>query len=221
MSEDETPSASESESHLKRAVDNLPGIAYRCRPEPHRDMKVLGGRVQATTGYSASAFESGVIEYGDIVVSEDVEELERKLRTAVDNQSEFSVTYRIGTQDGKIRHVLERGSPVVEGGDVVALEGIILDITDRKRSERRLRRQNNLFTNTQRLADVGGWELDVKDWELQWTDQVKVIHGLQDDASPSLDDAIGFYHPEDRSEISDAVEQIGRASCRERVCVGV
>jgi len=204
MTEDSPNSASE--RRIERFVENLPGIAYRCRPGTPWEMEFVGGRVRATTGYSASAFESGAVAYGDIVHDDDVEALQREIRSAVESRSQFSATYRIRTRGGDVRHVFERGAPVIECDEVEALEGIIVDVTDRKESKRRLRRQNELFTNTQRLADVGGWELDVERGELQWTDQVKRIHGLPLSSSPSLEDALGFYHPEDRPEIRAAVE---------------
>ncbi|GAA0672884.1 PAS domain-containing protein [Natronoarchaeum mannanilyticum] len=196
-----------SEGRLKRFVENLPGIAYRCRPTAPWEMEFVGGRVRATTGYPAAAFESGEIAYGDIVLDADVEELRREIRDGVEYRSQFSASYRIRTREGEVRHVFERGAPVVEDDDVEALEGIVIDVTDRKESKRRLRRQNELFTNTQRLADVGGWELDVRNDELRWTDQVKRIHGVSRDSSPTVEDAIGFYHPEDRPEIRSAVER--------------
>jgi len=196
-----------SERRLQRFVDNLPGIAYRCRPTAPWEMEFVGGRVRATTGYSAAAFESGEIAYGDIVLDADLEELRREIRNGIEYRSQFSASYRIRTREGEVRHVFERGAPVVEDGDVEALEGIVIDVTDRKESKRRLRRQNELFTNTQRLADVGGWELDVRTDELRWTDQVKRIHGVSRDSSPTAEDAIGFYHPEDRPEIRTAIER--------------
>ncbi|WP_256393373.1 PAS domain-containing sensor histidine kinase [Natronoarchaeum rubrum] len=203
---DDTP-FSDSARGIERFVDNLPGIAYRCRPDPPREMEFVGGRVRSTTGYSATAFESDELAYGDIVLDDDREALEREIRSGVESRSQFSATYRIRTRGGDVRHVFERGAPVAEGDEVVALEGIIVDVTERKETERRLRRQNELFTNTQQLADVGGWELDVADEELRWTEQVKRIHGVELESTPSLEAAVEFYHPDDRAEIRTAVER--------------
>jgi len=57
------------------------------------------------------------------------------------------------------------------------------------------------------MANVGGWELDPATDTLRWTDQAKRIHGLPLEASPSVEEAIDFYHPEDRPKIRDALER--------------
>jgi len=81
------------------------------------------------------------------------------------------------------------------------------DISDKKERERELERSEDLLAKTQRMASVGGWELDRRENELRWTDETKRIHDLGLDYDPDLDEAIDFYHPEDRPIIEDAVTQ--------------
>lgn len=55
------------------------------------------------------------------------------------------------------------------------------------------------------LADVGGWELNLKTDELLWSDGTCAIFEVTSDYDPSLDEAIGFFHPEDRGRIQELI----------------
>ncbi|OLZ39290.1 hybrid sensor histidine kinase/response regulator [Natrinema saccharevitans] len=79
------------------------------------------------------------------------------------------------------------------------------DITERKKRERELEKQEFLFSRIQAIADVGIWEYDPRTDDLTWSDGVRRIHGVADDYEPALADGIDFYHPDDRDEISAAV----------------
>ena len=78
---------------------------------------------------------------------------------------------------------------------------VVRDITDRKEAEHALERQNDLFAKAQEIANVGAWEYDPKAEELTWTEEVYRIHDLPTDHEVTLEEAIGFYHPEDQSTI--------------------
>lgn len=192
---------------LARLVDGLPGLVYRCEPQPPWEMAVLRGRVESLTGYPRSAFEDDEISYGELVRDDSFERLTESVQTGIETQSQFTSTYEIRTRTGTSKHVFERGAPIVEDDAVVALAGVIVEITEQKEYERRLQRHNDLFSRTQELADVGGWELEAATETLRWTDQVNRIHGVPIGFDPSIEDALEFYHPEDRPVIRQAVNQ--------------
>ncbi|MXR50598.1 PAS domain S-box protein [Halovenus sp. WSH3] len=88
--------------------------------------------------------------------------------------------------------------------------GVIRDITDRTERERELRRRKDLLVRTERMADVGGWELDLEAGQIYWTEGARLIHDVSEEFEPTPDKAIEFFHPEDRERINRAV-----ARCRE------
>jgi len=108
-------------------------------------------------------------------------------------------------------------APVTDdSGDVFGGMVIGQDITERKRKERRLRereasleRTTDLLEQSQQLASVGAWELDVSTTpaEPRWTDEVYRIHGLSPDEEVDLEQAVSFYHPEDRTRIREAIDR--------------
>jgi|GEM_PF-6170629 len=64
-----------------------------------------------------------------------------------------------------------------------------------------------LLASMAEVAEVGGWELDIKTMSIVWTDQTRRIHEVADDYMPKLDTAIDFYAPEAREPISNAVQK--------------
>ncbi len=70
----------------------------------------------------------------------------------------------------------------------------------------RLARSEQLLKETGRLAEVGGWELDLITGALKWSEEVYRIHELPQDQQPQVQDALAFYPPEDREKVKAALE---------------
>ncbi|KAA9396177.1 PAS domain S-box protein [Haloarcula sp. CBA1130] len=68
-----------------------------------------------------------------------------------------------------------------------------------------LQRQEFLFERVQDIAEIGVWEYFPSTGDLDWSDGVRRIHGVDDEYAPTLDDAVEFYHPDDRETITEAV----------------
>lgn len=192
------------ESTLERFVAALPGIVYRSDPAPPRELTVVDGDAEALTGHAAADFLEGDVTLEQCVSDDALDPLETELADAVAARRQFTATYDVRTRSGERKRAFERGTPVVEGDEVVAIEGLVLDVT--RLSNARLDRRDDLFAHTQELADVGGWALDPTADELRWTEGVKRIHGVSSESSPTPEDAISFYHPEDRPVLAGAVE---------------
>ena len=60
---------------------------------------------------------------------------------AIREMREFELDFRIVRSDGSIRHLHSKGQPVLDGaGAVVEVAGVVMDVTERKRADRALRR---------------------------------------------------------------------------------
>ncbi|ESQ85003.1 hypothetical protein AEAC466_04675 [Asticcacaulis sp. AC466] len=78
------------------------------------------------------------------------------------------------------------------------------------RRERRERSEGYLAL-VEKLAHVGHWHVDLKTRETHWSPEVYAIHGCDPaTGKPQLDEAINFYHPDDRDsvvlEITEALQ---------------
>jgi PAS domain S-box-containing protein len=104
-----------------------------------------------------------------------------------------------GIGDFRIRNISVPDDDDIDGYCVYA------DITEYKRRERELERQNGLFRKAQAIADVGAWEYDIVADELTWSEQVYEIHGAATGTEVTVDEAIEYYHPDDRATVRDAL----------------
>lgn len=110
-------------------------------------------------------------------------------------------------KDGTLYWVASTNLPKLdERGAIVGYISLRFDITKGKQAIEDLRKTEVFLNQTNKLASVGGWELDIESQSLHWTDEVYRIHELDIGELPSLDDAINFYAPEARDIIANAVE---------------
>jgi PAS domain S-box-containing protein len=73
-------------------------------------------------------------------------------------------------------------------------------------SLKNLRENENLLKETQELAQIGSWELDLEEDKLHWCNMLKKIHEVPHNYIPKLETAIAFYKSDkDKAIISDAV----------------
>ncbi|MCA9036832.1 MAG: PAS domain S-box protein [Planctomycetaceae bacterium] len=128
------------------------------------------------------------------------------------------------------------GIPVWTGGEVKGLLGLanriegydaeivdfiepllktiaqLIDARRRRREqealEASLREAKAFLALTGRVAGVGGWQLNLDSGFLEWTEQTRRIHEVDEDYVPTLSTAIDFYTVEARGQIASAVEML-------------
>lgn len=61
-----------------------------------------------------------------------------------------------------------------------------------------------LLNATGELARVGGWELDLPNDRVRWTQAVRTIHEVSDNYEPTLEDALSFF-PDARETVAEAI----------------
>ena len=91
-----------------------------------------------------------------------------------------------------------------DGESVIA---VVREITERKEAEEALRESEALLNTTGQMAMVGGWILDAKTQEVSWTEETYRIHEIPLDQELRLEDAINFYHPDEREKLTTAIQR--------------
>jgi PAS domain S-box-containing protein len=83
--------------------------------------------------------------------------------------------------------------------------GVVRDVTDRKAHERELELVGDLLHQTERIADVGGWEIDTETEAVFWTEHLFELLGVEGEEEPPLETALDVYHEDDRHVVEAAV----------------
>ncbi|RZI99999.1 MAG: PAS domain S-box protein [Brevundimonas sp.] len=74
--------------------------------------------------------------------------------------------------------------------------------------EREKSEQIQTLSLAESMAGIGHWRLDASTGRVAWSDEVYRIHGVErGEFDPTYDDAVDFYHPDDRPAVRTAVEQ--------------
>src|SRR3954451_11067109 len=125
---------------LQSLARNIPGAIYRCALDRDWTMFLIGDEIERMTGYPAADFvENRTRTYMSLIHVDDRDRVERDVWAAVEAGRAFELEYRVVTSSGEVRWVLERGC-AVQGHEREWLDGIIFDITDRRRFEESARR---------------------------------------------------------------------------------
>ena len=86
--------------------------------------------------------------------------------------------------------------------------GVIRDLSDQIRQEKEMEWAHTMLQETNRMARVGGWELDLVEQKLRWTDITADIHEVPEGFKPSLDSALRFYAPgNSQAAIRQAIDE--------------
>ncbi|MEW5680926.1 MAG: PAS domain-containing protein [Pseudomonadota bacterium] len=121
-------------------VDNIPGITYRCKADKNWTMLYMSGSIDPLSGYPAIDFiNNKVRSYASVIHPDDQARLEVEVDTAVKSRRNWLLQYRVIHKSGAIHWVEERGQAEYDkNGDVVCLDGFILDITEEKSLKQQL-----------------------------------------------------------------------------------
>jgi len=115
---------------LDTLVNNLEGMAYRCLNDPDWTMIFVSQGSMALTGYAPTELvENTRISWEEITFLDDRARVRDCIQAAMVEGQRFSVQYRITTQSGQMKWVVERGISVPDEQGELVIEGFIEDIT--------------------------------------------------------------------------------------------
>lgn len=162
-------------------------------------------------GLQPQAQEITLEKFLSFVHPDDREEI-KKENEKLKHQDRVDYAFRIKAADGTTR-ILRSVAQVQrdEKGTAVFVIGSERDITEKQNLIDRLRKSESLYKQAQALAHVGNWTWDIRANDIQWSDELYRIYGLEP-GSVQLDyeKYISIVHPRDRDKVQRQVEKSTR-----------
>jgi PAS domain S-box-containing protein len=203
------------EESLRQAnlvVENSPAVLFRWRATEGWPVSLVSQNV-VQFGYTAQELLSGMIPFSLMVHPEDLDRVSREVAGyAAAGTDRFQQEYRIVTKNGTVRWVDDRTA--VERGDdgkILAYQGILIDITERKQAEEALRESETGFMQLFELApvpmaytsDADGFRMTT--WNQAW---YRTFGYRRDEADARSGNDIGLWvNPDDRTRFLELVDR--------------
>jgi len=123
----------------------------------------------------------------------------REVDEAIAQRRAFEVTYRLRTASGARKWVWERGRGVFSPtGDLVALEGFIADISERKTTEEALQQSEERYRLALQATQEVMYDWDIPADTIIWNPNVRKVLGYtNDEMGTTVEARAGFLHPDD------------------------
>lgn len=180
-----------SEEKYRMLVENLSEVIYTL--DENAVITYISPNIESIGGYTSSEMLGRC--FTDFVYPGDLEgriEQFRKVLSGVNEASE----YRVVTKSGRIAWVRTAAQPVVSEGRVTGINGVLMDITDRKRAEQVLQDAYRRLDEIIEFLPDATFVIDREGVVLAWNKTMEVMTGIPQEKMIGRGDheyALPFY----------------------------
>ncbi|TDE43444.1 PAS domain S-box protein [Flavobacterium rhamnosiphilum] len=136
----------ESDEKFRLLANNIPGTVYLSKYDENNTKIYLNDEIEKLTGYLKSDFLTDKLSFIDLIHPEDKINTIAAQKKAIENKRAIHLTYRIIHKDNRIVWVEEFGDAIYKEEKIAFIEGIFIDITERKQAE--------IFIKAKELAEA-------------------------------------------------------------------
>lgn len=192
-------------------VEQIPGIVYTAEAGEAGLWLYASPQIESILGYTAEEWCSDATLWFRCLHHADRERALMEENRSGQTGEALDSEYRMIARDGSVIWFHDQATVVPgEDGKSALLQGVMLDITDRKAAEATVRDSQKRLAEAQRLAQMGSWEYDLAKDRVTLSDELHRICGVERGALP--EDMVStieqVVHPDDRArvqrEIADA-----------------
>ncbi|HET54632.1 MAG TPA: PAS domain S-box protein [Ignavibacteria bacterium] len=150
-------------------------------------------------GYTRDEFKNLTLK--DIRPEEDIPILIENIRTKA-SVIQHKRSFRHKKKDGTII-IAEISSHKLPAKNNENLRLVMaIDITENKQAEEKLKETYSLLKIATEKAKLGGWNVNLEENRVYWSDEVAAIHEMPAGYNPLVEDGINFYAPQWRDKIT-------------------
>jgi PAS domain S-box-containing protein len=142
------------------------------------------------------------------VYPEDAALMQQTIERASQDGKDFDLELRLLMPDGSVKHVHIVAHAERDESGEIEFVGAVMDTTQSKRAEKKLRRSEESLLEAQELSHTGSWRHNVASGAVVVSPEIYRIHDLKpDDDASNTEFFFRKFHPEDRKRVVDLFER--------------
>lgn len=150
--------------------------------------------------------------FNNYIHRDDREKVIEALKNIRKEHTPPDIEYCIIRADGKLRHVVQKGKLLSEGGELI-MAGILRDVTAEKTAEQKLREQHEInlmkdigYAETEHAGGIASWVHDLETGNSFWSDNIYNLLGYKKNVKDlSYKELLKSVLPEQRKKVSDEI----------------
>ena len=197
------------EERYKQLLDSVTDYVYTVQVRDGRPVATIHGPgCAAVTGYSPEEYQADPYLWYRMVHEEDRDAVNEQAARMLSEGFASPLEHRIIHRDGSIRWVRNTPVPHYDGQrQLIAYDGLIADITNRKQIEEELKNSEERFRLTLEATRIGIWDWDIKNDRWYGSPTYFTMLGQAAESRP-LDRNVWLkrVHPEDRAYVNEKIQ---------------
>jgi len=198
-----------SENKYRVLVEQMPAATYTATLDAPRTILYISPQIERMLGYAPEDWLASDNLWSARLHPDDRDRvLASWAHNTCENQA-FVCEYRLRTQTDEVLWVRDQATIITSSDEnPLFLQGVMLDITDRKLAEEKLKQSEASLAEAQKISHIGNWSFDVITQAITWSDETFRIYGLDPkQGEPSYGQLVEMIHPEDLEVFQNNVEQ--------------
>jgi PAS domain S-box-containing protein len=204
----------QSETSLRRShgkyeslVDAVDGIVWEADPQTFQ-FSFVSKQAERLLGYPVARWISEPTFCKDHLHPDDRQIVLDFCANVASEKQSRNLEYRMVAADGRAIWLRNIITVAVENDRAVRLQGIMVDITERKAAERAILEGKRKLDLALRGAKMGVWEWDIETNAVSWSDNVEEIFHLAPGSFKGTYEAyLALLPPEDRTRVTAAINR--------------
>ena len=193
-----------SREQLRQIIELVPGMVYRVElmPDHTRRATFVSSRVQELLGIAAEAARADIRIIDRMVHPDDAARVAAQAKLAGAERRPLQGEFRVLMPDGQTRWLQAFSEPAQSEDGREVRVGLMMDITDRKRSEEALRENSAVWMRALESTGDGVWDWDLLEGREQLSDQGLALYGFAPGELPLVPEALDQRtHPDDVAQM--------------------